>query len=78
MGFRRNNGMLNNVAPYQPLKGGTYFPFAASLAKEKAVINVKSRDIEYFKWSLRAALFPPQDGKNRLRTRKYPVDDGRY
>ena len=30
------------------------------------------------KWALKAALYPPQDGKNPQRPSKYPVDDGIY
>ena len=65
-----------NVARYQPLRGGTYLPLPANLAKKKAIINVKNRDNEFLKWALRAALFPPQDGKNPQRPSKYPVNDG--
>ena len=65
-----------NVARYQPLRGGTYLPIPANLAKKKAIINVKIRDNECLKWALRAALFPPQDGKNSQRPSKYPVVDG--
>ena len=65
-----------NVARYQPLRGGTYLPPPANLAKKKAIINVKNRDDECLKWSLRAALFPPKDGKDPQRPSKYPVKDG--
>ncbi|KAL9958769.1 hypothetical protein ACROYT_G035828 [Oculina patagonica] len=65
-----------NVARYQPLKGGTYLPLPANLANKKAIINVRNRDNECLKWALRAALFPPRDGKNLQRTSKYPVNDG--
>ena len=34
-----------NVARYRPLRGGTYLPLLAGLAK-KAVINVKNTDNE--------------------------------
>ncbi|KAL9987983.1 hypothetical protein ACROYT_G002373 [Oculina patagonica] len=64
-----------NVARYQPLRGGTYLPLPADLAKKKAIINVQNRDNECLKWALRAALFPPRDGKNPQRTSKYPVND---
>ena len=53
-----------NVARYQPLRGGTCLPLPANLAKKKAIINGEKRDNECLKWSLRAALFPPKDGKN--------------
>ena len=65
-----------NVARYQPLRGGTYLPLPANLAKKKAIINVKNRDNECLKWALRAALFPPHDGKDLQRLSKYPVKDG--
>ena len=65
-----------NVVRYQPLRGGTYLPLPTNLAKKKAIINVKNRDNECLKWSLRAALFPPKDGKDPQRPNKYPVNDG--
>ena len=65
-----------NVARYQPLRGGTYLPLPANLAKKKAIINVKNRDNECLKWAIRAALFPPKDGNHAERPSKYPVKDG--
>ena len=65
-----------NVARYQPLRGGTYLPLPANLAKKKAIINVKNRDNKCLKWALRAALFPPKDGNHAERPSKYPVNDG--
>ena len=65
-----------NVAKYQPLRGGTYLPLPADLAKKKAIINVKNKDNECLKWALRAALFPPKDGKDPQRPSKYPKNDG--
>ena len=65
-----------NIARYQLLRGGTYLPLPANLAKKKAIINVKNRDNQCLKWALRAALFPPKDGKDPQRPSKYPVKDG--
>jgi len=65
-----------NVARYQPLLGGTYLPLPAKLANKNAIINVQNKDNECLKWTIRAALFPPKDGKNRQRPSKYPVNDG--
>ena len=65
-----------NVARYEPLRGGTYLPLPAKLANKKAIINVQNRDNECLKWSLRAALFPPQDGTNSQRPSQYPVNNG--
>ncbi|XP_078348426.1 uncharacterized protein LOC144633424 [Oculina patagonica] len=74
--FERITVAYVNVARYQPLRGGTYLPLPANLAKKKAIINVQNRDNKCLKWALRAALFPPSDGKNPQRTSKYPVNDG--
>lgn len=65
-----------NVARFQPLRGGTYLPLPPNLAKKRAIINVKNNDNQCLKCSLRAALFPPADGKDPQRQSKYPVDDG--
>ena len=65
-----------NVARYQELRGGTYLPLPANLAKKKAIINVKNRDNECLKWVLRAALFTVPKGKNPNRPSSYPVNDG--
>ena len=65
-----------NVARYQPLRGGTYIPLPASLAKKKAIINVRNKGNKCLKWAIRAALFPPQDVMNPQRPSKYPVEDG--
>ena len=64
-----------NVARYEPLRGGTYLPLPAKLANKKAIINVQNRDNECLKWALRAALFPPKDGKDPQRPSKYPEND---
>ena len=37
---------------------------------------MQTRDDECLKWALRAALFPPKDGKHAERPSKYPVNDG--
>ncbi|XP_078356312.1 uncharacterized protein LOC144641138 [Oculina patagonica] len=74
--FERITVAYVNVARYQPLRGGTYLPLPANLAKKKAIINVQNRDNKCLKWALRAALFPPSDGKNPQRTSKYPFNDG--
>lgn len=65
-----------NVANYQPLRGGTYLPLPAKLTNMKAIINVRNRDNECLKRALRAASFPPKDGKDPQRPSKYPLVDG--
>ena len=56
--------------------GVSYLPLPPDLAKKRAIINVKNMDNECIKWAIRAALFPPQDGKDAQRPSKYPVEDG--
>jgi len=59
-----------NVARYQPLRGGSYLPLPAKLAKKKAIINVQNKDNECLKWAIRAALFPPQRRKEPAKTKQ--------
>ena len=65
-----------NVARYQPLRGGTYLELPQKLKTKKAIINVQNRDEECLKWAIRAALFPPKNGKDDQRTSNHPVADG--
>ena len=46
------------------------------LKSKKAIINLQNSDDECLKWALRAALFPPLEGKKVNRPRSYPVNDG--
>ena len=64
------------IAHYDPLVVGSYLPLPENLAKKNAIINVKNRDNQCLKWALRAALFPPKDGKNAQKPSKHPVNDG--
>ena len=65
-----------NVARYRPVRGGTYLPLPASLAKKKAIINVRNKDNECLKWAIRAALFPVENGQHAQRPSKYSEEDG--
>ena len=56
------------------MRGGTYLPLPASLAKKKAIINVRNKDEKCIQWAIRAALFPVE--KDAQRPSKYPVNDG--
>ena len=51
-----------------------YLPLQAKLAKKHAITNVKNRDNECLKWTLRSAKFPAE--KNPQRPSKYPVSNG--
>ena len=66
-----------NVAQYQPFLGGSYMRLPEKATKnKKAIINVQTRNDEYLKWALRAALFPLKDGMNVSRPSRYPTEDG--
>src|SRR5688572_12936829 len=47
-----------NTAVYKPLRGSSYIPLPAFLAKKTAIINLKNDDDECFKWSITRALNP--------------------
>ena len=63
------------IVLYDPLRVGTYLPLPSKLANKNAIINVKNRDNECLKWSLRAALFPAPEEKNQNRPTSYPTND---
>src|SRR6218665_3519442 len=41
-----------NTVEYKPLKGSSYIPLPVELANKKAIINLKNRDAECFKWCI--------------------------
>ena len=55
-----------HIAKYKAIKGGSYIELPKVLALKKAIINVKNKDHECFKWSLLSALFPAQSHPHRL------------
>ena len=63
-----------NVAKYQPLKGGSYIETPKELASKKTIVNVRNKDNNCLRWSLRSALFPAIENANR--TSSYPTNDG--
>ena len=44
------------IVRYDLLRVGNYLPLPPNLAKKKAIVNVKNRDNECLKWTLRGAL----------------------
>ena len=47
-----------NTVVYKPLRGKSYIPLPDELAKKNAVINVKNKDDQCFKWCITMALNP--------------------
>ena len=62
-----------DVAKYRPIRGATYKELPAWVKKKNAIVNVKNKDNECFRWAIRSALYPAS--KNPDRTSKYPTDD---
>ena len=51
---------------YLPIKGKTWMPLAETIKKKKAVINMKNKDNQCFKWCVTRALNPVQDNPERV------------
>ena len=49
-------------------------PLTSFPRRQKAVINVKDKDVDHLRWALGSALFPP--AKDPQRTSTYPTKDG--
>ncbi|XP_065640589.1 uncharacterized protein LOC136073148 [Hydra vulgaris] len=49
-----------DIIEYKPLKGKSYIPLPKELASKKAIINMKNKDNECFKWCV-ARFFNPKD-----------------
>ena len=59
-----------NVDPYEPLGGSSYFPLPARLAAKKAIINVKNKDNECFKWAVTSAVYQRKVHPERMKGMK--------
>ena len=68
--------VFDNVAQYQPMRGGSFMVLPAKLKNKRAIINIQNRDNQCLRWSIRAALFPAPRGRNPIRTSSYPTEDG--
>ena len=57
-----------------PITGASYIPTPKELKNKNAIINVKNRDNDCLRWSLRSAFFPA--ARNPDRPNNYPTEDG--
>ena len=55
-----------NTVVYKPLRGKSYIPLPDELAKKNAVINVKNKDDQCFKWCITRALNPTDIHAERI------------
>ena len=51
---------------YRPLRGNTWIPLLKELADKKAIINMKNKDNECFKWCVLRKLNPKDDNAERV------------
>ena len=65
--------LMLDIARYRPICGGSYIPLPKEIQVKRAVVNVKNRDDDCLRWSLRASLFPA--ARDTERPGKYPTDD---
>ena len=55
-----------NVIEYNPIKGKSYIPLDTKLANKMAIINIKNKDKECFKWCVTRALNPKENHPERV------------
>lgn len=55
-----------NTVLYKPLKGSSYIPLPPVLAKREAIINMKNKDDQCFKWFIARALNPVVKNQERI------------
>eukprot|EP01052_Picozoa_sp_SAG31_P050225 SAG31_NODE_11366_length_1038_cov_1.595314_1_plen_278_part_00 len=55
-----------HIGRYKAYKGGSYIQLPKVLSTKKAIINVKNKDHECFKWSLLASQFPAKKDGERV------------
>eukprot|EP01050_Picozoa_sp_SAG11_P029902 SAG11_NODE_8610_length_994_cov_2.696429_2_plen_93_part_00 len=55
-----------HIARYKAIKGGSYIDLPKPLKTKKAIINVKNKDHECFKWSMLFAMFPAKKDAERI------------
>ena len=64
--LKSTNVLLLSVVRWVPMKGSSYIPLPPSLKNKKALINIKNRDNECFKWSVTRFLNPVDRDAERM------------
>ena len=54
------------TVPYEPLRGSKYIELPEYIANKKAIINIKNKDEDCFKWCVLRALNPKKENPNRV------------
>ena len=64
--LKSTNVLTLSSVRWVPMKGSSYIPLPASLKNKKALINIKNRDNECFKWSVTRALHPVDKNSEKM------------
>ena len=54
------------TVPYEPLRGSKYIELPEFIAKKRAVVNIKNKDEDCFKWCILRGLNPTTENPNRI------------
>ena len=65
-----------DIVKFCPFERSCYFDLSPRLKAKQAIMNIKNRDNECFRWALRAWTFPVQQGGHSGRPRKNTSEDG--
>lgn len=64
--FRSVISLEIHTVAYEPLRGSSYIPLPKALAVKKAIINMKNKDNECFKWCVTRTLNPVERDAERI------------
>ena len=64
--LKSTNSLLLSVVRWIPMKGSSYIPLPSNLKGKRALINIKNRDNECFKWAVTRALNPVDKKPDRV------------
>ena len=64
--LKSTDSLLLSVVRWIPMKGSSYIPLPLNLKNKGALINIKNRDDECFKWSVTRALNPTDKKPERV------------
>ena len=64
--FKSIINFVIHTVKYEPLKGSSYIPLPKNLMLKKAIINLKNKDDECFKWCVTRSLNQVEDHPERI------------
>ena len=64
--FGKIDSLEIHTVEYVPLRGSSFIPLPKALADKKAIINLRNKDNQCFKWSVTRGLHPCEDHPERI------------